>query len=92
MEENDEASSGVVPSVDGGNVLQESNSFGSANGVSPPSADISSRSADSYNTPANEGERETTVIEQFERGVYLTLIVLPGGIKIFKRVRFRYGS
>nr|KYP60999.1 putative E3 ubiquitin-protein ligase HERC2 [Cajanus cajan] len=35
---------------------------------------------------APEGER--SVIEQFEHGVYVTLIVLPSGSKVFKRVRF----
>ncbi|GFP83369.1 probable E3 ubiquitin-protein ligase herc1, partial [Phtheirospermum japonicum] len=35
-----------------------------------------------------EGQRE--VIEQFEPGVYVTLVQLANGSKIFKRVRFRY--
>lgn len=30
------------------------------------------------------------VIEQFEPGVYVTLVLLSNGTKIFKRVRFRY--
>ncbi|XP_059650863.1 PH, RCC1 and FYVE domains-containing protein 1-like [Cornus florida] len=34
----------------------------------------------------NEGQRE--VIEQFEPGVYVTLLQLQNGTKIFKRVRF----
>ncbi|XP_019450386.1 PREDICTED: E3 ubiquitin-protein ligase HERC2-like isoform X2 [Lupinus angustifolius] len=33
-------------------------------------------------------EGEVQVIEQFEPGVYVTLIVKNGGIKVFKRVRF----
>ncbi|KAG5560348.1 hypothetical protein RHGRI_003597 [Rhododendron griersonianum] len=37
-------------------------------------------------TPKTEGQRE--VIEQFEPGVYVTLIQLQNGTKIFKRVRF----
>lgn len=39
-------------------------------------------------TPTTEGEKQ--VIEQFEPGVYVTLVVLSNGAKIFKRVRFRY--
>lgn len=35
-----------------------------------------------------EGQKE--VIEQFEPGVYVTVIQLANGTKIFKRVRFRY--
>lgn len=35
-----------------------------------------------------EGQKE--IIEQFEPGVYVTVIQLANGNKIFKRVRFRY--
>lgn len=35
-----------------------------------------------------EGQKE--VIEQFEPGVYVTVIQLANGTKIFKRIRFRY--
>lgn len=35
-----------------------------------------------------EGQKE--VIEQFEPGIYVTLLQLTNGTKIFKRVRFRY--
>lgn len=41
----------------------------------------------SPNAP-REGQKE--VIEQFEPGVYVTLLQLTNGTKIFKRVRFRY--
>ncbi|KAH7856876.1 hypothetical protein Vadar_006502 [Vaccinium darrowii] len=44
--------------------------------------------AGSLKSPKSEGQRE--VIEQFEPGVYVTLIQLHNGTKIFKRVRFRY--
>ncbi|RDX61834.1 PH, RCC1 and FYVE domains-containing protein 1, partial [Mucuna pruriens] len=63
-------------------------------GVGPSSQDgghvlqeshSSSLSHDS-SRPGKEGE--TQVIEQFEPGVYVTVIVKPGGVKIFKRVRF----
>lgn len=77
-------------SPDGGNVLQESESINSSvsgSGASLPSSENSSRSPESYK-PVIEGE--VSVIEQFEHGVYITLILLPGGIKVFKRVRFRY--
>ena len=33
---------------------------------------------------------EVQLIEQFEPGVYVTLIQLRDGTKVFKRVRFRY--
>jgi hypothetical protein len=33
---------------------------------------------------------EVQLIEQFEPGVYVTLIQLKDGTKVFKRVRFRY--
>lgn len=36
--------------------------------------------------PNNEGEW----VEQVESGVYITLASLPGGVKVLKRVRFRY--
>ncbi|XP_057459832.1 PH, RCC1 and FYVE domains-containing protein 1-like [Actinidia eriantha] len=48
-----------------------------------PSSDSSSRLP---KAPKNEGQRE--VIEQFEPGVYVTVVQLPNGTKIFKRVRF----
>lgn len=35
---------------------------------------------------------EVQLIEQFEPGVYVTLIQLRDGTKVFKRVRFRYGT
>lgn len=38
--------------------------------------------------PNSEERKE--IIEQFEPGVYVTLIQLSKGTKIFKRVRFRY--
>ncbi|XP_050889022.1 PH, RCC1 and FYVE domains-containing protein 1 isoform X1 [Lathyrus oleraceus] len=76
----------VVPSIDAGSVPQESNrSYLSSTGAFPPSSENSSRSADSHRT-VQEGE--TSVIEQFEHGVYITVIVLSDGSKIFKRVRF----
>lgn len=34
--------------------------------------------------------REDEIVEQFVPGVYVTLVQLPNGAKIFKRVRFRY--
>lgn len=41
-------------------------------------------------SPLSSTEGEKQVIEQFEPGVYATLVVLSNGTKIFKRVRFRY--
>lgn len=67
----------VVPSIDGGNVRRER------------SSENSTRSHES-SRPVREGE--TSVIEQFEHGVYVTVIVLHDGSKVFKHVRFRYES
>lgn len=44
----------------------------------------------STTSPVCELEGKKEVIEQFEPGVYVTLIQLANGTKIFKRVRFRY--
>ncbi|XP_073223142.1 PH, RCC1 and FYVE domains-containing protein 1-like [Cicer arietinum] len=85
LEENEEVSE-PLPSIDGENGVQESiSSYISSTGVSLPSLENSSRSPESYR-PTREGE--TSIIEQFEHGVYVTLIVIPGGGKVFKRVRF----
>lgn len=91
IEENNEAA-GITTSQDGGNVPQESNgsSLSNAEAVNPSqSFENDSKSANS-SRPGKEGE--TQVIEQFEPGVYITLIVKPDGVKVFKRVRFRYYS
>ncbi|TKY53724.1 E3 ubiquitin-protein ligase HERC1 [Spatholobus suberectus] len=78
--------SGVIPCIDGGNILEESNNSSvSSPGVPLPTSGNGSRLCDS-GIPVREGER--SVIEQFEHGVYVTLIVLPSGFKVFKRVRF----
>lgn len=39
---------------------------------------------------SNSSNRGVEVIEQFEHGVYVTLLQNPDGTKEFKRVRFRY--
>jgi len=88
-EGNDDAS-GVVPSPKGENTFEEtSNSSTSSPVVTPPSSRKVSRLRDS-GLHVTEGERP--VIEQFESGVYVTLVVLPSGYKVFKRIRFRYNS
>ncbi|KAL4299526.1 hypothetical protein AHAS_Ahas17G0109700 [Arachis hypogaea] len=80
-EENHEAAASD-PSHDEGNILQERNRssvFDNRTAVQPQSSEETSRLA---------RDGETQVIEQFEPGVYVTLIVRPNGIKIFRRVRF----
>lgn len=57
------------------------------------SADTQSSSGSSSKLPESsttqtEGQRE--VIEQFEPGVYVTLLQLPNGARAFRRVKFRY--
>lgn len=48
----------------------------------------SGESSSSRSLSRSEGPKE--VIEQFEPGVFVTLMSFPSGTKIFKRVRFRY--
>ena len=89
QEENVDAA-GAYSSISGGNVLQESNgSSASSTRVPRPSSENSLRSPNSYK-PGTGREEEITAIEQFERGVYVTVVILPSGSKVFKRVRFRY--
>ncbi|MCH90626.1 putative E3 ubiquitin-protein ligase HERC1, partial [Trifolium medium] len=84
-EGNDEASE-AVPSIDGGNVHHKCRrSYVSSPGVSPPSSENRSRSPEFHNPVSEE---ETSIIEQFEHGVYVTVSLLPGDVKVFKRVRF----
>lgn len=93
IEENKEAV-GVEPSLqDGENVFQENNcSPLSINEASMPSQnpENNSKSQDSSRSDKTDKEGETEVTEPFEPGVYVTLIVKPNGVKIFKRVKFRY--
>ncbi|ESW17852.1 hypothetical protein PHAVU_007G273900 [Phaseolus vulgaris] len=85
MEGNDDAS-GVVPSPDEEKTCEEiSNSSTSSTVVIPATSRKFSRLRDP-SIHVTEGER--SVIEQFESGVYVTLVVLPSGYKVFKRIRF----
>ncbi|KAK7340016.1 hypothetical protein VNO77_20708 [Canavalia gladiata] len=87
IEENNEAM-GVDPSSeDRGNVLQENDRSLSNNEAIVPSQ-RSENDSNSHESSRPRREGETQVIEQFEPGVYVTLIVKPNGVKIFKRVRF----
>ncbi|KAF7807081.1 PH, RCC1 and FYVE domains-containing protein 1-like isoform X1 [Senna tora] len=88
MEETADATE-VEPSQDGGNSTQESNKSAESSGeaaVPPQSSENGSQSPEDSTRPGRE--RESQVIEQFEPGVYVTLIVRPNGSKVFKRVRF----
>ena len=64
------------------------------NELAVSSATMAARHPSSQNGPGTphiaqmEGQREVT--EQFEPGVYVTLIQLANGTKIYKGVRFRY--
>ena len=49
-----------------------------------------SAKAHGYFAPKHGTHGEVQLIEQFEPGVYVTLIQLKDGTKVFKRVRFRY--
>lgn len=50
-----------------------------------------SRSEESDNESC-VGEETKEVVEQFEPGVYVTLVEFPNGTRKFKRVKFRYIS
>ncbi|KAK4258386.1 hypothetical protein QN277_007841 [Acacia crassicarpa] len=78
----------VEPSQHLGNSLQESSrSSLSIMGAATPqqSLENGSKSPDSMQLGT---ETEQQVVEQFESGVYVTLVVKPNGSKVFKRVRF----
>ncbi|MQL88679.1 hypothetical protein Taro_021245 [Colocasia esculenta] len=55
--------------------------------TSQQNTDTDPRSPRSSESVYNNDGRE--IIEQFEPGVYVTLVLLPSGVKAFKRVRFR---
>ncbi|KAL2325741.1 hypothetical protein Fmac_024799 [Flemingia macrophylla] len=85
MERNDDASAAVPCINGGGSVLEESNNLSVfSTGVPQPTSGYGSRIHDS-SVRVRDGER--SVIEQFEHGVYVTLVVLPSGSKVFKRRR-----
>nr|KYP38655.1 putative E3 ubiquitin-protein ligase HERC2 [Cajanus cajan] len=82
-------SSSVDPlSQDGENVPQESNNSSLSNNETSMPSQNSENDSRSQESSRSSKEGETHVIEQFEPGVYVTLIVKPGGVKVFKRVRF----
>ncbi|XP_029125245.1 PH, RCC1 and FYVE domains-containing protein 1, partial [Cajanus cajan] len=88
IEENHETI-GVDPlSQDGENVPQESNNSSLSNNETSMPSQNSENDSRSQESSRSSKEGETHVIEQFEPGVYVTLIVKPGGVKVFKRVRF----
>ncbi|XP_050371988.1 PH, RCC1 and FYVE domains-containing protein 1-like [Argentina anserina] len=56
--------------------------------VSVDPQSISGSSSKSHESSATRTEGQKEVIEQFEAGVYVTLIQLPNGARAFKRVKF----
>ncbi|GMY27126.1 PH, RCC1 and FYVE domains-containing protein 1-like isoform X2 [Fagus crenata] len=72
-------------SRDGENVLQGSKRSSVSNTRGAVSQQSSAYGADESST-VKHGKKE--VIEQFEPGVYVTVILLRNGTKVFKRVRF----
>ncbi|KAK7279227.1 hypothetical protein RJT34_24273 [Clitoria ternatea] len=85
LEGNDDVSSSVSSTEEGKILEERNNSSLSSTGVPPSSSERSSKFRDN-GILVRDGER--SIIEQFEHGVYVTLIVLPDGSKVFKRVRF----
>ncbi|KAL5058301.1 hypothetical protein RYX36_029905 [Vicia faba] len=89
IEENNDEAAEVNPSQDAGDVFQESNGSSLSNTeatVAPPQS--SENDSKSLNSSRSVREGESQIIEQFEPGVYVTLIVKPNGNRVFKRVRF----
>jgi len=88
IEENAETEGDESSSRDEANVLQKTSSSLSNNDASMSSQNSLNYSKSQVSSRSIK-EGETQVIEQFEPGVYVTLIVKPNGAKVFKRVRFR---
>lgn len=70
-------------------VSQESNNTSSPNVQEDTSQQHSGNRYKFVSSSSSNGV--TQVIEQFEPGVYITIDLLPNGIKTFHRVKFRYG-
>ncbi|XP_004492531.1 PH, RCC1 and FYVE domains-containing protein 1 [Cicer arietinum] len=88
-ENNNDSAAAVNSSQDIGNVIQESNPSSSSNTEATAAAPQSSENDLRSSHPSGSGrEGEAQIIEQFEPGVYVTLVVKPSGIRSFKRVRF----
>ncbi|KAL9315225.1 hypothetical protein ACSQ67_016226 [Phaseolus vulgaris] len=87
IEENAETEGDESSSRDEANVLQKTSSSLSNNDASMSSQNSLNYSKSQVSSRSIK-EGETQVIEQFEPGVYVTLIVKPNGVKVFKRVRF----
>jgi len=90
QEQNNETGGVESSSRDEGNVLQESNSSSLSNNEASMSSQNSLNYSKSHGSSRSTKEGETQLTEQFEPGVYVTLIVKANGVKVFKRVRFRY--
>lgn len=77
-------------SRDGKNIFPDSNRASISRGDEPqPSPENESQSFES-STARTEGGKE--VMEQFEHGVFVTILQFRNGTKVFKRVKFRYIS
>ncbi|CAL5192431.1 unnamed protein product [Lathyrus oleraceus] len=89
IEENNNEAAEVNQSQDAGDVFQESNGSCSSNteAIAAPSQS-SENDSKSLNSSRPVREGESQMIEQFEPGVYVTLMVKPNGNRVFKRVRF----
>ncbi|KAK7374036.1 hypothetical protein VNO80_07460 [Phaseolus coccineus] len=87
IEENTETEGEESSSRDEANVLQKTSSSLSNNEASMSSQNSLNYSKSQVSSRSIK-EGETQVIEQFEPGVYVTLIAKPNGVKVFKRVRF----
>ncbi|KAI9087456.1 hypothetical protein K1719_030596 [Acacia pycnantha] len=85
--EDNEDAAGIDSSQDGGKV-QESNGPSTSSGGAEVPPQSSEHGSGSLNSSRPRIEEETETDEQFAPGVFVTLIVRPGGNKIFKRVRF----
>lgn len=85
MQDHGDAAQVSEPFQDGGNILDSNR----------PSASKSHHQSSENGLNSHEGSVSKTsggkeVIEQFEPGVYVTLVQLRDGSRVFRRVKFRY--
>lgn len=88
IEENNNEAAEVNPSQDVGNVFQENNGSSSSNTEARVASQSSENDSRTLNPSRSVREGNTQVVDQFEPGVYVTLIVRPDGKRLFKSVKF----
>jgi len=92
IEENYNEAAEVNPSQDVGNAFQENNGSSSSNTEATAASQSSENDSRTLNPSRSVREGNSQIVDQFEPGVYVTLIVRPDGKRLFKSVKFRYYS